>query len=54
MNLLLIVIIVVAIVLLFTGGLVNSLQFLLWVGLVLVIIAVIMFILRSISGRKGS
>ncbi|WP_022884548.1 hypothetical protein [Glaciibacter superstes] len=53
MNLLLIIVAVVAVVLLITGGLVESLQFLLWVGIVLAIIAVIMFLLRSISGRKS-
>jgi hypothetical protein len=53
MNALLIIIVIVAVVLLFTGGLVNSLQFLLWVGFVLIVIALVMFVLRSISGRKG-
>ncbi|MEC5152536.1 hypothetical protein [Cryobacterium sp. GrIS_2_6] len=53
MNLLLIVIAVVAVVLLITGGFVQSLQFLLWVGIVLAIIAVILFLVRSISGRRS-
>ncbi|WP_166784066.1 hypothetical protein [Cryobacterium suzukii] len=53
MNPLLIVVAVVAVVLLITGGLVESLQFLLWVGIVLAIIAVIMFLMRSMSGRKS-
>jgi len=39
-------------VLLLTGGFVQSLQFLLWVGVVLLVIAVIMFLVRSISGRR--
>jgi len=52
-NILLVVIAIVAVVLLITGGMVQSLQFLLWVGIVLLIIAVIMFIMRSISGRKS-
>ena len=52
MNLLLIIIAVVAVILLITGGLVESLQFLLWVGVVLAVIAVIVFLLRMISGRK--
>ena len=52
MNLLLIIIAIVAVVLLFTGGFVESLNFLLWVGIVLLVIAVIMFLIRSISGRK--
>ena len=54
MNPLLIIVAIVAVVLLITGGLVQSLQFLLWVGIVLAIIAVIMFLMRSMSGRKGA
>ncbi|WP_172956813.1 hypothetical protein [Rhodoluna limnophila] len=46
------VITVIAIVLLITGGLVQSLNFLLWVGAVLLILAGITYLLRSISGRK--
>ena len=53
MNLLLIIIAIVAVVLLFTGGFVESLNFLLGVGIVLLVIAVIMFLIRSISGRKS-
>jgi hypothetical protein len=49
---LLIVIIIIAVVLLFTGGFVESLSFLLWVGLVLLAIAVISFLIRAISGRR--
>ncbi|MDJ0323455.1 hypothetical protein QMG61_06720 [Cryobacterium sp. PH31-AA6] len=52
MNLLLVIVAIVAVVLLLTGGFVQSLQFLLWVGVVLLVIAVIMFLARSISGRR--
>ncbi|WP_166804414.1 hypothetical protein [Cryobacterium algoritolerans] len=52
MNLLLVIVAIVAVVLLLTGGFVQSLQFLLWVGVVLLVIAVIMFLVRSISGRR--
>jgi hypothetical protein len=52
MNLLFIIIIVVAIVLAITGGLVQSVNFLLWVGIVLLILAVIAWLIRSISGRS--
>jgi asparagine N-glycosylation enzyme membrane subunit Stt3 len=52
MNILLIVVIVIAVALAITGGLVSSLQFLLWVGIVLAVIAVIAWILRSMSGRR--
>lgn len=52
MSPLAIVIAIIAVILLITGGFVQSLNFLLWVGLVLLAIAVITFLLRSISGRK--
>jgi hypothetical protein len=52
MNILFIVIIIVAIVLAVTGGLVSSVNFLLWVGIVLLILAVIAWLIRSISGRS--
>ena len=52
MNILLIVIVVIAVILAITGGLVNSLQFLLWVGLVLLAIAIIAWLIRMISGRS--
>ena len=52
MNILLIVIAVIAIVLLFTGGFVSSLNFLLWVGLILLVLAVIVFLVRMISGNR--
>ena len=52
MNILLIIIGVIAVVLLLTGGFVQSLNFLLWVGLVLAIIAVIVWLVRVISGRR--
>ncbi|HEY8913349.1 hypothetical protein [Lacisediminihabitans sp.] len=52
MNILLIVVIVIAVALAITGGLVSSLQFLLWVGIVLAVIAVIAWIVRSMSGRR--
>jgi hypothetical protein len=52
MNILVAIIAIVAIVLLITGGVVQSLQFLLWVGLVLAVIAVIIFLTRYIGGRK--
>ncbi len=53
MNALLVVIAVVAIVLLLTGGFVPTLNFLLWVGIVLLVIAVIVFLARTISGRRS-
>jgi hypothetical protein len=52
MSLLTIIILIIAIVLLITGGIIESLSFLLWVGLVLLALAVITFLIRSISGRR--
>jgi hypothetical protein len=52
MNLLFIIIIIVAIVLAITGGFVQSVNFLLWVGIVLLILAVIAWLIRSLSGRS--
>ena len=52
MNILLIIVGIIAVVLLLTGGFVQSLNFLLWVGLVLAIIAVIVWLVRVISGRR--
>ena len=52
MNIFALIIIIIAVILLLTGGLVESLNFLLWVGIVLAVIAVVMFLLRSISGRR--
>ena len=53
MSPLFIIIAVVAVISLVTGGFVQSLNFLLWVGVVLLVLAVILFLLRSLSGRKG-
>ena len=52
MNLLFIIIIVIAVILAITGGLVSSLNFLLWVGIILLVLAVIAWLIRSMSGRS--
>jgi hypothetical protein len=52
MNILLIIVAIIAIILLFTGGFVQSLQFLLWVGIVLLAIAVIVWLVRMMSNRR--
>ncbi len=52
MNILLIIVIVIAVVLAITGGFVQSLNFLLWVGLVLLVLAVIAWLIRAITGRR--
>jgi hypothetical protein len=53
MNILLIIVAIVAIILLFTGGFVQSLNFLLWVGIVLLAIAVIVWLVRMLSGNRS-
>lgn len=52
MNTPFILIIIVAIVLAVVGGLVEAVNFLLWVGLILLIIGVIGWLLRSLRGSK--
>ena len=52
MNILVVIIAIVAIVLLLTGGFVQSLNFLLWVGIVLLVVAVIVFLLRFLTGNR--
>jgi hypothetical protein len=52
MNILLIVIAVIAIILLLTGGFVSSLNFLLWVGIILLVIAVIVWLVRMLTGSR--
>jgi len=46
-----IIIFIIAVVLAITGGLWAAANWLLWVALVLGVIAIIMFLLRVISGR---
>ena len=52
MNILLIIVAIIAVILLFTGGLVESLQFLLWVGIVLLVLAVIVWLVRMLTGNR--
>ncbi|TFC70796.1 hypothetical protein [Cryobacterium sp. TMT2-4] len=53
MNVLLVIVAIIAIALLFTGGFVESLNFLIWVGIVLVVIALIVWLARVISGKRA-
>lgn len=54
MNILMLIVIIVAVILAITGGLVESLSFLLWVGLVLAAIAIIGWLIRAIMGGSKS
>jgi uncharacterized protein (DUF983 family) len=53
MNIALLIIIVIAIVIAIVSGLNASLQWLLWVALIVGVIALIAFLFRVISGRKN-
>lgn len=52
MPALFILIIVVGIVLLLLGLFVEAVKFLLWLGIVIVVIGIIAWLLRSITGRN--
>lgn len=52
MNGIFVAIIIIAIILALVGGFVEAVNFLLWVGIVLLIIAVIAWLMRSISGSR--
>lgn len=52
MNIFLIIIAVIAIILLLTGGFVAAIHWLLWVGIVLLVIAVIVWLVRLLTGRR--
>jgi drug/metabolite transporter (DMT)-like permease len=54
MNILIAIIAIIAVIMLFTGGFVQSLNFLLWIGIVLAVIAVIVWLVRYLSGRRTS
>ena len=51
MNILLIIVAIIAIALLLTGGFVQAVNWLLWVGIVLALFAIIVWIVRAIGGR---
>ncbi len=52
MSSLFVILAIIAIILLFVGGFVQAVNFLLWVGVILLIIAVIGWLFRFISGRR--
>lgn len=52
MNILVIIIAIIAVVLLITGGVVPSLNFLIWVAIALFVIAAIVFLVRYLSGKR--
>ena len=52
MNILVAILAIAAIILLIPGGVVPTLNFLLWVGIALLIIAAIVFLVRFIGGNR--
>lgn len=52
MNWLFAIIIIIAIILAIVGGFIEAVNFLLWVGLILLILAVIAWLIRSLTGRN--
>lgn len=52
MNILLIIVVIIAVILLFTGGFVSAVNWLLWVGIVLLVLAIIVWIIRALTGRR--
>ena len=53
MNSLFAILAVIAIILLFVGRFVKAVNFLLWIGIILLIIAVIAWLFRYLSGRRS-
>lgn len=53
MNILVAIVAIIAVILLFTGGFVHALNFLLWVGLVLLVLAAIVWLVRFLTGRRA-
>lgn len=53
MNILLLIVLIIGIALLVTGGFVQSLNFLLWVGIVLAVVAAIVWLIRMITGSRS-
>jgi hypothetical protein len=54
MTALFIILAIVAIVLILFGGFVQAVQWLIWVGIILLAIAIIAWLLRYISGRNSN
>ncbi len=53
MSSLFIILAIIAIILLLVGGFVQAVNFLLWIGIILLIVAVIGWLFRFISGRRS-
>jgi hypothetical protein len=54
MSALVVIVAIIAIILLFVGGFVQAVQWLLYVGIILLIIAIIVWLIRFITGRRNT
>ncbi len=54
MSSLFVILAIIAIILLFVGGFVQAVNFLLWIGIILLIVAVIGWLFRVITGRRSA
>ncbi|MEO6943046.1 MAG: hypothetical protein ABI238_00120 [Terrimesophilobacter sp.] len=53
MSSLWVILAVIAVILLLLGGFVSAVKFLLWIGIILLVIAVIGWLFRYITGRRA-
>jgi hypothetical protein len=51
-NTLLIIIAIIGIILLIVGGIGSAIHFLLWIGGVILIIAIVLFLIRALTGSR--
>lgn len=51
-NTLLIIIAIIGIILLIVGGIGSAIHFLLWIGGVILVIAIVLFIVRALTGSR--
>lgn len=52
MNILFVFVAIAAVILLFVGGFVVALKWLLWIGVILALIAIIGWLFRAVAGRR--
>lgn len=53
MSNLFLILVIIAVILLFVGGFVEAVKFLLWIGIVLLVIGVIGWLFKYITGRRA-
>jgi hypothetical protein len=53
MNAFLVIIFIIAVIVLLIGGFAASLHFLLWIGIVVAVLAAIVWVVRQLTGRRS-